>query len=114
MIYKPYLYGAITRYGSSFQTILILMFATNLQVLQPLCCRNNIGLGYSDFARHYSRNHSCFLLLRLLRCFSSAGSPILRCTAPSMQWVAPFGHLRIYSYVQSPQLFAAYHVLLRL
>src|SRR5690606_10072876 len=27
------------------------------------------------FARHYLRNHFCFLLLRLLRCFSSAGSP---------------------------------------
>ena len=35
------------------------------------------GLGCSAFARHYSRNHSCFLLLRLLRCFSSAGLPPL-------------------------------------
>src|SRR5690606_7146359 len=33
------------------------------------------GLGFSAFARHYLRNHSCFLLLRLLRCFSSARSP---------------------------------------
>ena len=33
------------------------------------------GLGYSDFARHYSRNHCCFLFLRVLRCFSSPGSP---------------------------------------
>ena len=32
------------------------------------------GLGCSAFARHYLRNHSCFLLLRLLRCFSSPGS----------------------------------------
>ena len=44
-------------------------------VLQPQHCRNNIGLGFCAFARHYSRNHFCFLLLRLLRCFSSAGSP---------------------------------------
>ena len=44
-------------------------------VLQPQYCRNNIGLGCSAFARHYLRNHFCFLLLRLLRCFSSAGLP---------------------------------------
>ena len=32
------------------------------------------GLGSSDFARHYFRNHCCFLFLRVLRCFSSPGS----------------------------------------
>ena len=32
------------------------------------------GLGSSDFARHYSRNHGCFLLLRVLRWFTSPGS----------------------------------------
>ena len=31
------------------------------------------GLGYSDFARHYSRNHGCFLFLRVLRWFTSPG-----------------------------------------
>ena len=35
------------------------------------------GLGWSDFARHYSRNHYCFLFLRVLRCFSSPGSPCI-------------------------------------
>ena len=39
---------------------------------QMLCTR---GLGSSDFARHYSRNRSYFLFLRVLRCFSSPGSP---------------------------------------
>ena len=33
------------------------------------------GLGSSRFARRYSGNHCCFLFLRLLRCFSSPGSP---------------------------------------
>ena len=33
------------------------------------------GLGCSPVARHYWGNHSCFLLLRVLRCFSSPGSP---------------------------------------
>jgi hypothetical protein len=32
------------------------------------------GLGFSDFARHYFRNHGCFLLLRVLRWFTSPGS----------------------------------------
>ena len=31
------------------------------------------GLGCSAFARHYLRNHCCFLFLRVLRCFSSPG-----------------------------------------
>ena len=35
------------------------------------------GLGSSDFARHYFRNHCCFLFLRVLRCFSSPGSPCI-------------------------------------
>ena len=47
----------------------------NIAVLQPRYCRNNIGLGFSTFARRYSQNHYCFLFLRLLRCFSSPGSP---------------------------------------
>ena len=36
---------------------------------------STFGLGFSDFARHYFRNHCCFLFLRVLRCFSSPGSP---------------------------------------
>ena len=32
-------------------------------------------MGSCAFARHYLRNHCCFLFLRVLRCFSSPGSP---------------------------------------
>lgn len=32
------------------------------------------GLGSSAFAHHYSRNHNCFLFLRVLRCFTSPRS----------------------------------------
>ena len=32
------------------------------------------GLGYSEFARHYYRNHGCFIFLRVLRWFTSPGS----------------------------------------
>jgi hypothetical protein len=32
------------------------------------------GLASSAFAHHYSRNHNCFLFLRVLRCFTSPRS----------------------------------------
>ena len=37
--------------------------------------RTRGGLGSSAFARRYSRNRCFFLFLRVLRCFSSPGSP---------------------------------------
>jgi hypothetical protein len=53
-----------------------------------------IGLASSAFARHYLRNHFCFLFLLLLRCFSSEGLRLIVYTS-SMCRVAPFGHYRI-------------------
>ena len=47
---------------------------SNIEVLQPRQSRNFAGLGCSAFARHYLRNHYCFLFLGVLRCFSSPGS----------------------------------------
>jgi len=42
--------------------------------IAPLEIENGIkGLGFSLFTRRYSGNHCCFLFLRLLRCFNSAG-----------------------------------------
>ena len=51
----------------------------DLAVLQPRSRLDAPGLGFSAFARRYSRNHCCFLLLRVLRCFSSPGWPLSRC-----------------------------------
>ena len=45
----------------------------HIVVLQPRHCRNNIGLGYSRFARRYSGNRYCFPFLEVLRCFNSLG-----------------------------------------
>ena len=65
--------------------------------LQPRARRNGPGLGSFPFARHYLGNHSYFLLLRVLRCFSSPGSP----TTANVVWrdrsrrVSPFGHPRV-------------------
>ena len=48
-------------------------FTVHDAVLQPQSCLNKAGLGCSLFARHYLGNHYCFLVLRLLRCFSLPG-----------------------------------------
>ena len=68
------------------------------------------GLGPSHFARRYSGNRCFFLLLRLLRCFSSPGSPpCVMCWRMGTQgppaWVSPFRHLRIDGYLPLPAAF---------
>ncbi len=86
-------------------------------VLQPRArLRNRPGLGSCAFARHYLRNHCYFLFLRVLRCFSSPGSPtaIRRCDGITS---IGFPHSDIRGsrgICPSPRLFAACHVLLRL
>ena len=47
----------------------------NIAALLPPDSQNCRDLGSSHFARRYSENHCCFLFLRVLRCFSSPGSP---------------------------------------
>ena len=47
----------------------------------------------------------CFLLLWVLRCFSSPRLPSLRNDIPSGYRVAPFGYRRINSYLQIPDAF---------
>ena len=64
----------------------------NVSVLQPRTRRNASGLGFSAFARHYLRNHCCFLFLRVLRCFSSPRSPHFYGNTSSRYWVPPFGN----------------------
>ena len=54
-------------------------FFNSLAVLQPRQMPRDIaGLGSYAFARHYLRNHFCFLFLRVMRCFSSPGLPRTR------------------------------------
>ena len=70
---QGFVYGRFTLFAATFQLL-------RLPILILLCGPYPVGiatrgLGWSDFARHYSRNHCCFLFLRVLRCFSSPGSP---------------------------------------
>ena len=58
-------------------------------VLQPRTCRNNSGLGSFPFAHHYLGNHCYFLFLRVLRCFSSPGSPPHKRVSGSLQMGCP-------------------------
>ena len=67
------------------------------------------GLASSAFARHYSRNHNCFLFLRVLRCFTSPRSlqnPMCSGTGNwqlNASWVSPFGHPRITARLPTPR-----------
>ena len=75
-------------------------------VLQPRACRNTRGLGSSPFARHYWGNHSYFLFLRVLRCFSSPRWPPAKPDdIPSGYRVVPFGDLRIKGHLRLPAAF---------
>ena len=77
--------------------------------------RDTAGLGSSPFDRLYSGNRCYFLLLQVLRCFSSLRSP----PTSRGDGIAPAGlpHSDIRGsgdICSSPRLFAACHVLLRL
>ena len=83
-----------------------LCFSVTYAVLNPECI-TTLGLAFSAFARHYSRNLGWFLFLFLLRCFSSEGSPRIPMYSVYVPWffimgVSPFGNLRIVAYLQLP------------
>ncbi len=82
--HSNFVYRTLTVYGRPSQAVqLSEQFVTPRQrgstdrmVPQPRtrnACRlsHAHGLGSSAFAHHYSRNHYCFLFLRVLRCFTS-------------------------------------------
>ena len=72
---QSFVYGIVTLFDLPFQIIRLDIMILLVRSVPQL--RYVFGLGYSDFARHYSRNHFCFLFLRVLRCFSSPGSPCI-------------------------------------
>ena len=103
-----------------FPKTILLGLLINYIVHNPKCITTP-GLGSSYFARHYSRNRFFFLFLQVLRCFSSLRSLLIRYF--TYVWIISFflliefPHSDIYGSMDIcslPQLFAAYHVLLRL
>ena len=73
----------------------------------PARHRYRAGLGCSPVARHYWGNHCYFLLLEVLRCFSSLRSPPYPSTdsSPSDYWVVPFGNRGINGYMLLPRAY---------
>ena len=100
-------YGAFTLSGRPSQTFRLSLSVT-CAVRTPQCTHH--GLGSSGFARRYSQNRCFFLLLRLLRCFSSPGSLCMAMDSPYstwgfLMWVSPFRYLRITAYLRLPEAF---------
>ena len=78
-VWINFAYGSVTLYGASFQKLRLStrLVTLLLPALQPPQHRNATGLGCSDFARHYFRNRGFFLLLEVLRWFTSLRSLVL-------------------------------------
>lgn len=130
-----YSYRTLTHSGTPSQTLhLHATFLTGqscgsrtTRPPQPRTCNtcrleHTHGLASSAFARHYSRNHTCFLFLRVLRCFTSprylphpytfrAGSPDTTPDIPGFPIRTPPDHS---SFTNSPGLIAGHNVLHRL
>ena len=110
-------YGTLTLFGAAFQRS-----SPRLRSVSPGPYPEGpqtSGLGSFHFARRYFENRCFCLFLRLLRCFTSPGSPA--CTIDScMRDTLPcagFPHSDIRGSMlaySSPRLFAVNHVLLRL
>ena len=110
-------YGTITRYGRTFQNVLLTIQVLRRGPTTPHVRCHTCGLGSSPFARHYWGNHCCFLFLRVLRCFSSPRSPHHAIHGDNHTKVAGLSHSEIVGsrdICASPTLFAAYRVLHRL
>ena len=111
-----FVYGSFTLYGASFPTELPLNSTMRMLVRNPeRYCYLSVW-AFSAFARHYLRNLGWFLLLWVLRCFSSPRFPTIHYVF-MYGWqginpcrVSPFGNLRINGYLR---LSAAYRSLSR-
>jgi hypothetical protein len=94
-------YAAVTLFGRPFQTVRLTLSYPSFHSLSarfpgrpahdcgpatPPSPFESDGLGYSGFARHYFRNHGCFLLLGVLRWFTSPGSLVYPMDSDIRNW----------------------------
>ena len=107
---RKVMYRAFTVYGRLFQVVPFPFLLATSWSYNPVSPRRH-GFGSSVFSPLLYGIIVYFLLLWVLRCFSSPRSPPLRDGRPSACRVAPFGYPGINGYFA---LFAAYHVLRRL
>ena len=105
---SSFAYGALTPYGRLSQNRSAELTSPFCRPVTPECTHS--GLGSSAFARRYLRNRCFFLFLRVLRCFSSPGSPPYVMdwrmdTGGLLLWVSPFGYPWITGYLLLPTAF---------
>ena len=98
IVISDFAYGAFTLSGWLSQNHSAIRHESIVVVLTPGC--THPGLGSFPFARRYSENRLFFLFLRLLRCFSSPGSPCMAMYSPCSDRgllcrVSPFRHPRV-------------------
>ena len=101
-------YTRLSRSVDGLSSAILLACRITSAVRTPQCTHR--GLGSFAFARRYSQNRFFFLFLRLLRCFSSAGSRPVTMDSLQVAWslsmqVSPFRHPRIAGYVLLPVAF---------
>ena len=95
----------------AFQPLILLSSARLRRSATPVQVLPCSGLDSSAFARHYLRNHYCFLFLWVLRCFSSPRLPTAHYVfmygylGIYPRWVSPFGYPRIFGYLRLPVAF---------
>ena len=85
-----------------------------LEVLQPRCCLNSTGLGSSHFARHYSGNRLFLSLPAGTKMFQFPALALIKVNGLQPSGLPHSDTCGSMPVCSSPQLFAAYHVLLRL
>ena len=89
----------------AFSKAFHLTLSCHVVVLQPPCRLDATGLGSSCSLATTYGIIVYFLLLWVLRCFSSPRSPPLRDDRPSACRVAPFGYPGINGYLRLPRAF---------
>ena len=86
-----------------------------IAVLQPRPVREPVGLGFSPFARHYSGNHFLFSLPAATKMFQFAAFAHYESVTDLQSAGLPHSEISGSRVIcTSPELFAAYRVLLRL
>ena len=85
-------YGSFTLFAAPSPALLL---SCRIDFLGSPITPSSDGLGSSAFARHYLRNRFYFLLLQVLRCFSSLRIASLARCHPRGWRVPPFGYRRV-------------------
>ncbi len=112
-----FVYGAITRYGRTFQNVLLTITVQQRGPTTPTLHCYSIGLGSSPVARHYWGNHCLFSFPGGTKMFQFPPLASIHKVWMTVLQTAGLSHSEIRGSKITciyPQLIAACHVLLRL